>query len=63
MRERERERERERRLALDINPPFVAFSVIERNVERERGGDKLHKQIARTIVCDLSRSDDTAVEN
>jgi hypothetical protein len=56
MRERERERERGGgRLALDINSPFVAFSVAERNVERERGGDKAHKQIARTIVCDLSR--------
>lgn len=28
-----------------INSPSVAFSIVERNVERERGGDKFYKQI------------------
>lgn len=46
------ERQRVRARTFHINSPSVAFSV----VERERGGDKLREQIARTIVCDISPS-------
>lgn len=32
---------------------FCCFFCRRADIERERGGDKLHKQIARTIVCDI----------